>query len=182
MDTDLPFDQYIESGLDLFRPAVVAIHSGGGISFRQTIDLMIAQRGQGIRFRMLYPNWTLGSDDRRLASDAAIPELDKPLVRRSRAILHAAITMVVALFCPLLVLHPQGRRLVAALPAVWSGTKTWVGYTSSATGLSPLKPGVVPHVTPSGVAEWDHEADRRYASRWHADLDVYALLRRQPVP
>jgi hypothetical protein len=178
----LPFDGHIESGINLFRPAVVAIHYQGGIPFRSTINLMIAQRGQGVRFRMVYPNWTLGSDDRRLASDAAIPELDKPLVRRSRALLHAAITVVVTLLSPLLALHPQGRRLVAALPSVWSGTKFWVGYTSSALGLSPLKPGVVPHVAPSGVAEWDLEADRRYASRWHADLDVYALLRRQPVP
>ena len=181
-DTDLPLDGNFESGINLFRPAVVAIHAQGGIPFRSTINLMIAQRGQGVRFRMVYPNWTLGSDDRRLASDAAIPELDKPLVRRSRALLHAAITVVVTLLSPLLALHPQGRRLVAALPSVWSGTKSWVGYTSSALGLSPLKPGVVPHVAPSGVAEWDHEADRRYASRWHADLDVYALLRRQPVP
>jgi hypothetical protein len=90
--------------------------------------------------------------------------------------------VVVTLLSPLLVLHPQGRRLVTGLPSVWTGTKTWVGYTSSAIGLSPLKPGVVPHVASSGVAEWDLEADRRYASRWHADLDVYALLRRQPVP
>ena len=118
-DTDLPLDGNFESGINLFRPAVVAIHAQGGIPFRRSIDLMIAQRGQGVRFRMVYPNWTLGSDDRRLASDAAIPELDKPLVRRSRALLHAAITVVVTLLSPLLALHPQGRRLVAALPSVW---------------------------------------------------------------
>ena len=118
-DTDLPLDGNFESGINLFRPDVVAIHPQGGIPFRSTINLMIAQRGQGVRFRMVYPNWTLGSDDRRLASDAAIPELDKPLVRRSRALLHAAITVVVTLLSPLLALHPQGRRLVAALPSVW---------------------------------------------------------------
>lgn len=181
-EVDLPFDDHLESGLRVFRPAVLAVHPEGGISFRQAIDLMIAHRGRGLRYRMVYPNWTLGSDDRRLASDAAIPELEKPLVRRSRALLHTGITLVATAFSPLLVLHPHGRLLVRSLPSVWSGRKSWVGYCGSAQGLSTLKPGVVPHVPPSGVPEWDFEADRRYASRWHADLDVYALLRRQPVP
>lgn len=182
VDIDLPWDEHLQSGLNVFRPAILAIHPDSGISFQQAVDLMVAQRGRGIRFRMVYPQWTLGSDDRRLASDAAIPELDKPLVRRSRALLHAAITLLITALSPLLILHPRGRHLVLALPAVWSGRKSWVGYCIPANGLSPLKPGVVPHVTPSGVAEWDVEADRRYACRWHADLDVYALLRRQPMP
>jgi GT2 family glycosyltransferase len=181
-DIDLPIDNMLGAGLRVFRPAVVAIHPQGSVLFKNVIDLMIAQRGQGIRFRMVYPHWTLGSDDRRLASDTAIPELDKPMVRRSRALLHAAFTLFVTVLAPILLVHPLSRALVAELPSVWTGRKSWVGYAGSAQGLTPLKPGVVPHVAPSGVSEWDYEADQRYASRWHADLDVYALLRRQPMP
>ena len=181
LEFDLPMGPRVEAALATFRPALISIHPGSGITYRDSIALMIAQRGQGLRYRMVYPEWILGSDHRGLASGAAVPELDKPVVRRSRQALHLGITVFLVLASPILLLFSQGRLLLREVPEVVLGRKSWVGYAGDGLGLSPLKPGVVSHVPTSGQAEWDREADRRYAYRWQADIDVFALLRRRPL-
>ena len=181
LDFDLPMGPKVEAALATFRPALISMHPGSGITYRDSIALMIAQRGQGLRYRMVYPEWTLGSDHRGIASGAAVPELDKPVVRRSRQALHLGITVFLVVLSPLLLLFSQGRLLLMEVPEVVLGRKSWVGYAGDGRGLSPLKPGVVSHVPPSGQPDWDREADRRYAYRWQADIDVFALLRRRPL-
>jgi GT2 family glycosyltransferase len=181
-DYDLPWNESTFAALATFRPALIALHPGGELRYRDAINLMIALRDQGIRFRMVYPEWSLGSDDRRSASDLSVPELDKPAVRRSRHLFHLSLCALFVLFSPVALLFPQGRFLLSNLGDVLRGAKAWVGYTGDGSGLSSIKPGVVPHVPSSGNPEWDRAADRRYANRWHVDLDIYALLRRPPMP
>ncbi|MFZ9205966.1 MAG: glycosyltransferase family 2 protein [Schleiferiaceae bacterium] len=182
IDYDLPWNDHRLAALLTFQPSVVALHPGSDLSFSDCIQLMLQLRGQGIRFRTVYPEWSLGSDDRRFSSDVSIPELDKPAVRRSRRVLHLGIALLLIALLPLALCTRRGRFYVKHLLPVLRGTRSWVGYAGDGIGLSPIPPGIVPHVPPSGVPEWDREADRRYAMRWHVDLDVYALLRRHPVP
>jgi hypothetical protein len=181
LDICLPMGPKVEAALATFRPALISMHPGTSLSYRAGIALMIAQRGQGLRYRMVYPEWTLGSDHRGIASGAAVPELDKPVVRRSRQALHLGITVFLVLWSPLLLLFGQGRMLLREVPEVLLGRKSWVGYAGDGLGLSTLKPGVVSHVPSSGQADWDREADRRYAYHWQADIDVFALLRGRPL-
>ena len=181
-DYDVPTGPECSAVLASMRPDVLAVHPGPEVPFQRVIELMLEHRGQGLRFRTVYPQWALGSDDRRAASDTALPELAKPSVRRTRAAVHLGITAVVLAGAPLWVWTPRGRGLLRGLPAVLRGSASWVGYAGTGDGLPQLRPGWVPHVPPSGQPEWDAEADRRYANRWQADLDVYALLRRPPMP
>lgn len=181
-DYDLPWGSQTLAALSTFQPAVLAMHPGTSLSYAECIQLMHALHGQGIRFRTVYPEWSLGSDDRRTASDAQIAELDKPSVRRIRRATHALLALAVLALAPVLAWSSKGRFLVRHALPVLRGSRAWVGYAGDGHGLRPLPPGVVPHVPPSGVAEWDRAADQRYANRWHVDLDVYALLRRRPMP
>ena len=148
-------------------------------SFQGMIDAMIsiaALLPDGVRFRMAYPSWTLGSDTHASASDSGKLALSQSPLRRQKRALDVGIGLLALFGVALLLWTKRGRRMLSHVPAVLSGRMTWVGYLVPGPDLPPLRPSVFQHGPGTFTVDIAHDADLRYAENWRPELDVYALL------
>ena len=130
----------------------------------------------GIRFRMVYPEWTLGSDSHALASESAQGALALPRIRRQKRAFDIGISLCALLFFPILWLSKRGRHILQNIAVVLKGTSTWVGYQVPGDHLPPLVPGVFTHGPGKVTDEIALESDQRYAEQWRPELDLFALF------
>ncbi|HAB35019.1 MAG TPA: hypothetical protein DCE58_00305 [Cryomorphaceae bacterium] len=148
-------------------------------SYHGMIDAMAAISSlvpDGVRFRMVYPNWTLGSDTYSTASESGQLALSQSTIRRQKRILDLFIVLAAVCCFPLLLWTDRGRRMLSYLSAVLLGRMTWVGYHAPGVHLPPLRPGVFQHGPGTFTTEIAYESDLRYAENWRPELDVYALF------
>ena len=161
---------------DLLKPNEIHFYPNNS-SFKKIIDTMILLRDNNLRFRMIYPFWTLGSDDYQISSELSTAALSKPSVRRTKGILSVIISLAVIVFFLILILFPRGRLAIKNLPAVIRGKKTWVSYNGiSSDALPPLKQGVFSHTHLVQDKEFQKFSNNRYAHHWRPEFDIYALF------
>ena len=148
-------------------------------SYQGMIEAMIAISAvvpDGVRFRMVYPGWTLGSDTYATASESGQLALSQAGVRRQKRLLDLFISAIALLGFPLLLWTKRARLLLTNLVPVLLGRKTWVGYIAPGEHLPPLRPGVFQHGPGAFTPDIAYESDLRYAENWRPELDVYALF------
>lgn len=148
-------------------------------SYQGMIQAMIsiaAAVPEGVRFRMVYPNWTLGSDTYASASESGQLALAQPSVRRQKRLLDLFIATLALCGFPLLISTTRGRRMLRYLLSVLQGQMTWVGYIAPGEHLPPLRPGVFQQGPGGSTSDIAYESDLRYAETWRPELDVYALF------
>jgi len=148
-------------------------------SYQGMIDAMIAISSvvpDGVRFRMVYPSWTLGSDTYASASESGQLALSQPSVRYQKRLLDLFIAALALGAFPLLLWTARGRRMLGHLLSVLQGQMTWVGYIAPGEHLPPLRPGVFQQGPGGSTSDIAYESDLRYAETWRPELDVYALF------
>jgi GT2 family glycosyltransferase len=148
-------------------------------SYQGMIDAMVAISAlvpDGVRFRMVYPGWTLGSDTYTSASESGQIALAQSSVRRQKRLLDLFIAALTLGSFPLLIWTARGRRMLSHLLSVLQGQMTWVGYIAPGDHLPPLQPGVFQQGPGGFTADIAYESDLRYAETWRPELDVYALF------
>jgi GT2 family glycosyltransferase len=148
-------------------------------SYQGMIDAMIAISEvvpDGVRFRMVYPSWTLGSDTYATASESGQLALSQPSVRYQKRLLDLFIAALALGGFPLLLWTARGRRMLRHLLSVLQGQMTWVGYIAPGEHLPPLRPGVFQQGPGGSTSDIAYESDLRYAETWRPELDVYALF------
>jgi GT2 family glycosyltransferase len=148
-------------------------------SYQGMIDAMVAISAlvpDGVRFRMVYPGWTLGSDTYTSASESGQIALAQSSVRRQKRLLDLLIAALTLGSFPLLIWTARGRRMLSHLLSVLQGQMTWVGYIAPGDHLPPLQPGVFQQGPGGFTADIAYESDLRYAETWRPELDVYALF------
>jgi len=148
-------------------------------SYQGMIDAMIAISSvvpDGVRFRMVYPSWTLGSDTYATASESGKLALSQPSVRYQKRLLDLFIAALALGGFPLLLWTARGRRMLRHLLSVLQGQMTWVGYIAPGEHLPPLRPGVFQQGPGGCTSDIAYESDLRYAETWRPELDVYALF------
>ena len=154
-----------------FHPEEHSYH--GMIDAMATISTLVPD---GVRFRMSYPSWTLGSDTHASASESGKLALSQSSVRRQKRALDLLIAAFTCCCFPLILWTTRGRRMLSHLPAVLSGRMTWVGYLAPGAHLPPLRPAVFQHGPGAFTDDIAYESDLRYAENWRPELDVYALF------
>ena len=172
-----PMDQITLRVLHL-RPKMLFFHPEehtyrGMIQSMASIATLVPDR---VRFRMVYPEWTLGSDSHSVASESGQLALNQPRVLRQKRGIDLCMVFLSGIGFPFLLWTPRGRRVLAHLYPVLTGQMTWIGYHSYGPHLPTLKTAVFTHVPKNLPIEIANESDLRYAENWRPELDIYALL------
>lgn len=148
-------------------------------SYHGMIEAMVSISAlvpDGVRFRMVYPSWTLGSDTHATASESGQLALSQSSVRRQKRLLDLLIVALTVCGFPLLLWKTRGRRILANTVPVLLGRMTWVGYLAPGEHLPPIRPGVFQQGPGVFTSEIAYESDLRYAENWRPELDLFALF------
>ena len=160
------------------RPKYLFFHPEG-LTYKQVIEHMESIAvlvPNGIRFRMVYPEWTLGSDHHSIASEAGQIALAHAGVRRQKRGLDLSLAVMVIAFSPTLLVTSRGRHVLQHLLPVLRGQETWVGYHAPGAHLPPLRLGVFAHGPGALSDDIAYDADLHYAENWRPEMDLFALF------
>ncbi|MGZ8544096.1 MAG: glycosyltransferase family 2 protein, partial [Flavisolibacter sp.] len=145
----------------------------GSLGYHTIINQVQKLNGK-LRVRFFAGESIVGSDDRSsrgeiLSTDSGY-RLNMPGNRRIKRLIDVSISMLLLLFCPVLVfvVKRPGNFLINCLQ-VLTGKKTFVGYTGNANGLPWLRQGIIgPNGTVYARGEQLPGESLRMINRWYA--------------
>jgi len=158
------------------------------ISATQIIQWMSGVNFPGVQYKIVpeESSFIIGSNSKNSAGDFYALDismaLSEPQNQRKKRILDVAVTILLTVISPILILLIKQRaKFIKNLWEVLFGQKTWVGYTHSLNqnALPKIKQGVL-----SPVIKWNNQVEPgtanklnfMYAKNYSIEKDLYIIL------
>lgn len=148
-DTDLGHLNQLRDIIDIYKAGVV-IFSAADNHSQKMMEVMSAFSNEPIAFKIAPPNslYIIGSDSKNAPGELYTMDLGFSIAdthtRRKKRIFDLAVGIAAIAAFPLLIVSKGGRTLLAALPQVLLGSRTWVSYAGQpgSEQLPKMKKGI----------------------------------------
>ena len=174
------YDQ-LEEIVDIYRISLV-IFSSRDVSSASIMKVMVDFSDSQINFKIVPEDsqFVIGSNNRNGSGELFTIDvkfqISSSAVRRKKRILDLSLSLLQLFLLPVFVFMKNGRRLLAELPAVLLGRKTWVSYSGSPNKQLPaLKPGPVSPGWAYPHSEMADDINLAYARDYDISRDLKAL-------